>query len=69
MRWRLVWLCALSLVGSLGCPRSFGRGGTIDQAAHKDVKQMLETPECTRQDWELYCGDDSDSEECRQTCG
>jgi hypothetical protein len=69
MRWMTAGLCALSLVGALGCPHSFGRGGSIDKAVHKDVEQMLDDEGCTDQEYQDHCIPDAESEECRQACG
>lgn len=41
MRWRLTALCAVSLVGLLGCPETYGIGGTVDQAVHEDMMEAL----------------------------
>lgn len=41
MRWRMAWLCVLSLMG-LGCPPAFGPGGTIARGLKKDQQQILD---------------------------
>jgi hypothetical protein len=46
MRWWLVGLCALSLAGLLGCPHAFGRGGTIELAARKDIEEYTQMGKC-----------------------
>jgi hypothetical protein len=69
MRWKTAGLCVLALVGSLGCPHSFGRGGTLDKAVRKDVKEGLDTQKCTQEELELYCDEDPDGAECLRECG
>jgi hypothetical protein len=72
MRWQMAGVCALLMAGTLGCPHAFKRGGTIDRAAQKDVKESLDTVErdCTDQERALFCPrGQEDSEECRQICG
>ena len=39
MRWRIAWVCALSLMG-LGCPPAFGPGGTIARGLKKDQEEL-----------------------------
>jgi hypothetical protein len=43
MRRRLV-LCIAVLVGSFGtgCPETYGKGGLLDQAMHRDVMEEME---------------------------
>ncbi len=69
MHWKTAGLCALALVGTLGCPHSFGRGGTLDKAAHKDVRETFDPGDCTEQEYEKHCVPDHTSEECLQECG
>lgn len=71
MRWMTAGLCALALVGALGCPHSFGRGGTIDTAIHRDVRESLEEDGegCTAEEYEKYCVPDPNTEQCRKICG
>lgn len=69
MRWKTAGLCVLALVGSLGCPHAFGRGGTIDRAAHKDVEQAFDFEECTEEEYQENCKPDHTSEKCRKACG
>jgi hypothetical protein len=70
VRWMTAGLCALSLVGILGCPHAFGRGGTIDSAVHQDVREGLDDDDgCTPQEYEENCVPDPNSEQCRKVCG
>jgi hypothetical protein len=46
MRWWRVCLCALSLLGVLGCPHTFGRGGTVDRAVQKDIEEWRRLGKC-----------------------
>ena len=69
MPWKTAVLCALALVGTLGCPHAFGRGGTVDKAAHKDVKEQLDTTRCNEDELKRYCGEDADEDECAERCG
>jgi hypothetical protein len=61
-------LCALSLVGTLGCPHAFGRGGTIDKAMLKDLKERLKDGRCTEDDFRRYCAPGMDLEDCLDQC-
>ncbi len=69
MRWRSV-ACVLWLAGLTGCPHAFGRGGTIDRAVAKDVKESLEQlPVCTAELRRRLCPDGQErSEECLRIC-
>ena len=69
MHWKTAGLCALMLVGALGCPHAFRRGGTLDRAASKDLRDQLGTKRCTLVELEIYCGEGSDEEECIEKCG
>jgi hypothetical protein len=69
MRWKSAGLCALALVRTLGCPHAFGRGGTIDRAAHKDVRNAVADGRCTREQYEMFCVPDDTSEDCLEACG
>jgi hypothetical protein len=69
MRWKTAGLCALALIGTLGCPHAFGRGGTIDRAASKDLKAQLGTARCDEQQLETFCGVGADWELCIEECG
>lgn len=70
MKWKRV-ACALWLAGLTGCPHAFGRGGTIDRAVAKDVKESLEPiPDCTDELLERLCPvGQVHSEECLRVCG
>jgi hypothetical protein len=69
MHWKTAALCALTLVGTLGCPHAFGRGGTIDKASHKDAREALELGDCTEDDYRQYCEPDANNEQCIEKCG
>lgn len=61
------------LAGTLGCPHSFGRGGTIDRAVHKDNVQRVQPGmqyECppADEDVEEFCDSQPDPEECYERC-
>jgi hypothetical protein len=68
VRWMTVGLLALSLLGVLGCPHAFGRGGTIDKAIHKDVMERLKNGRCTPNELDLYCSEGKDLEDCLEQC-
>lgn len=68
MRWTTAGLCALSLVGTLGCPHAFGRGGTIDRAMRKDLKERLKNGGCTLDQFDRVCAEGKDLEECLDQC-
>jgi hypothetical protein len=61
-------LCVLSLVGTLGCPHAFGRGGTIDRAMHKDLMAQLKDGKCTLDQINRYCAEGKDLEDCLDQC-
>lgn len=69
VRWKTLWLWALSLVGTPGCPHAFERGGTIDRAMHKDLMEQLKNGDCTDIDIRRYCGVGMSLEECLDQCG
>ena len=69
VRWMTAGLCVLALGGTLGCPHAFGRGGTIDRATLKDLKEQLKNSPCTKQQRDLYCSEGKDLEECLEQCG
>ena len=68
VRWMTAGLCVLSLVGTLGCPHAFGRGGTIDRAMLKDLKERLKDGRCTENDIRRYCAEGMDLEDCLDQC-
>lgn len=70
MRWTHV-ACVLWLAGLTGCPHAFGRGGTIDRAMAKDVKESLAPlPKCTSKLLEELCPPNQEpSAECLRVCG
>ncbi len=41
MRWQRTWVCVLSLVGLVGCLRTFGPGGALDRAMKRDMDERL----------------------------
>jgi len=69
MHWKTAVLCALALAGTLGCPHAFGRDGTIDRAASKDVEELLDSADCTDEEYKEHCAPDPSSEKCRKVCG
>lgn len=69
MRWKNAWVCALSLIGALGCPHAFGRGGTIEKAMHKDLMERVKNGRCTKEERDIYCAEGEDLEECLNRCG
>jgi hypothetical protein len=68
VRWKTVWVCALLLAGTLGCPHAFGRGGTIDRAMHKDLMERLKNSRCTDPEIRRYCGVGMNIEDCLDLC-
>jgi hypothetical protein len=46
MRWRNAWGVALSAVGLMGCPETFGKGGTVDQAVFEDAVDAVNPERC-----------------------
>jgi hypothetical protein len=48
------WMLVL-LVGT-GCPHAFGKGGTLDRAALKDVVQQLRAGDCAEDEALEQCG-------------
>jgi hypothetical protein len=48
------------LVLETGCPHAWGRGGTIDEALAKDMREYLSNQNCTLEDeeWQEQCGED-----------
>jgi hypothetical protein len=71
MRWKYA-ACVLWLAGLTGCPHAFGRGGTIDRAVAKDMKENVgpQRRRCTEEVRKRLCptGQES-SEECLEVCG
>ena len=63
--------CALWLAGVTGCPHAFGRGGTIDRAAAKDLEERLEDyPDCTPEVYQELClSEPHDAQACFEKCG
>jgi hypothetical protein len=69
MHWKTAGLCALALAGTLGCPHAFGRGGTLDNAASKDVEELFDPADCTYEQFQENCVPDHTTEKCRKICG
>jgi hypothetical protein len=71
MRWKQVaWV--LWLAGLTGCPHAFGRGGTLERAVAKDVKENAAQPlvRCSKQVLEELCPPYQEpSHECLEVCG
>lgn len=68
MRWRLVGLCALSLAGLLGCPHAFGRGGTIELAAQRDIEEWKRLGKCPPPDEVEELCEEVDDPDCLPEC-
>ena len=69
MRWKIAGLCALALTAPLGCPHAFGKGGTLDRAASKDLKEQLGTERCDETKLDRFCGVGADRDLCVEECG
>jgi len=67
MRWQKAGLAILALIGTTNCPHSFGRGGTMDRAAHKDSLERFQA-DCTQSERASLCAD-KNQEECEEICG
>ncbi len=81
MRWQRTWVCVLSLVGLVGCLRTFGPGGALDRAMKKDQKEWMgpsstkpskpspqSTTECpSESELDALC-EDPDDEICPREC-
>ncbi len=70
MRWMTAGLCVLSLVGLLGCPETYGIGGTVDQAVEEDMEESVPKKDGTcppAQQVKEICGARS-PEECFKGC-
>ncbi len=58
MRWRTAALCAVSLVGLVGCPETYGKDGTMDDAVEKDMEAAVEKDTCPpREKVKEICGE------------
>jgi hypothetical protein len=73
LAWKFIALLAPLVVGTLGCPHAFGRGGSIDPAVRKDTTQGARPPEAyecplSRADAEDFCSEQADMEECLERC-
>jgi hypothetical protein len=69
MQWWITGCCALSLMVLTGCPETYRRGGRADRAAHKDMKEAMESDGCSRDEYDLYCEGREESEKCLEKCG
>jgi hypothetical protein len=69
MRWRTVCVDVALAAVLTGCPRNHMPGGTLDRAAHKDIKQLLEQYDCSDEEYEDLCEGRPDVEECIRECG
>jgi hypothetical protein len=67
VRWQKMGLAVLVLLGTTHCPHSFGRGGTVDRAIHKDTLELHQA-DCTEEERITACEDRS-PEECKEICG
>lgn len=70
MRWMTAGLCLITMTG---CPETHRRGGQLDRAMRKDLRQKLQPSQqegCSEEVWNQLCDDDRDeSEECIKACG
>jgi hypothetical protein len=69
MRWRRLGLCVVAALG-VGCPETYGIGGSIDEAVEKDMKAMSEElvlPCPSRAEAEKLCANPRDKR-CRKEC-
>jgi hypothetical protein len=56
------------LAGTLGCPHAFGKGGTIDNAMHKDLMERLQNGRCKLRDLKEHCAVGMDIDDCLEQC-
>jgi hypothetical protein len=74
MNWRLAVASTLLLGLCAACPRTWGRGGTMDRAMAKDIRENLQRnkPACllTEAEWADRCEDPDDWEffDCPKEC-
>jgi hypothetical protein len=71
--WKFIALLLPLVVGALGCPHTFGRGGSVDRAVHKDTLQGARPPESYEcpllgEDVEDFCGEQANTQECLERC-
>jgi hypothetical protein len=68
MRWRMLGLLVVVTLG-LGCPETYGIGGSIDDAMHRDMKaQAEEAAQCPAQaEVDRLCAN-PDDEQCPRRC-
>lgn len=71
--WKFVGLLVPLVVDALGCPHTFGRGGSVDRAVHKDTLQGARPPESyecplSGEAVEDFCSEQENMEECLQRC-
>jgi hypothetical protein len=71
MRWRLVAVSVVVLLGSTGCPHDWMIEGTNDRAMEKDFKERVNPPPCP-EGMKLVadesCERDKDAGACPQVC-
>lgn len=68
--WKAAWILVLLIGGTLGCPHTFGRKGTLDRAAHKDAIEGIRSEEdCPPlEDVEQFCAESPSPEDCLERC-
>jgi hypothetical protein len=69
MRWQTAGSLVPLLVGLTGCPDTYGRGGTIEQAVHKDALELHRKYDCPQHVYDAYCRGNTQSPECLEHCG
>jgi len=70
MRWRMLGLCAVAVLG-IGCPETYGIGGSIDDAIERDMNAQLEQRDdyvCPSPEEVTRRCADPKSEQCPQRC-
>jgi hypothetical protein len=68
MRWPACCLWMLTLPLAVGCPTAHRRDGTLDRAMRADTKERLEMGRCDREQYDEFCEDREQSEECFAEC-
>lgn len=64
---RLVGATVFVLLFSIGCPHTYGIGGTLDRAVLKDMVENLSEKNCPISELRDLCGEDG-FEECLDDC-
>ncbi len=68
MRWWTVWECAAALMG-LGCPDTYGKDGSIDDAIEADTKAIIQDKyNCPPPEVVLALCKDEQSKDCPRNC-